>query len=261
MKKFVLAFVCMLGIWGTEGRCELARFVGSGPDQWAVVMIDSGTATTAYRALSTRSADVTLDSDNQTITYNSLSFDIPNQTIIQRSQTGVIPGTFKSVTLQHTLTLNPFHISVSNVGPLDLTVAGNHFNIEDNRDGAKGAFSSLSLSGIYHVEGPTESYTVPFSYTVPVSNDQKFPWSRLFVDDYPNSIGLGPWLDSVSFRPVPDLFTGTVDGLPSAFGIEKVDFYENLELTLHAVPEPSTVILWSLAGLVGGFVTWRKRRG
>ena len=27
------------------------------------------------------------------------------------------------------------------------------------------------------------------------------------------------------------------------------------------VPEPSTIALWSIAGLVGGFVTWRVRKG
>ncbi len=34
----------------------------------------------------------------------------------------------------------------------------------------------------------------------------------------------------------------------------------NLTITRAAVPEPSTIAMWSIVGLIGGIIAWRKRR-
>ena len=62
---------------------------------------------------------------------------------------------------------------------------------------------------------------------------------------------------------------GRFDGL-SRFGFSNVGdryfagavaegYIDNVAIST-AVPEPSTLALWSLFGLIGGFVAWRKRK-
>lgn len=261
MKMHVFVLGVMLScVMSPRAQCELSDFAGSGTDNYATVFIHHETGTRVYTSPSVHSANVTLNSDTQELTYNNLSFSVANTTLIEREQTGVVPGTFTTVTLQHTLELDPFLAFTSDVGPLGMrNLSGSRFLIDENRDGHLGGFGSLSISGVYTGEGPTESVVVPFTYMLPVEQDQQFPWSRLDVADYPESIFLGgPGGDSVFWGPAPDFYTGTVDGLPSQFSIERIGFAEYPGTTLR-VPEPSTATLLLLCAIGGGFATWRCR--
>ena len=43
-------------------------------------------------------------------------------------------------------------------------------------------------------------------------------------------------------------------------GLNEIDYYSNTIGTFEVVPEPSTIALFSIFGLVGGFIAWRRRR-
>ena len=80
-------------------------------------------------------------------------------------------------------------------------------------------------------------------------------------DDEPVSFGdllEGPYAPTDKFGPPEGFFEFTPD---IASPEEKINFSGlGGPIDVSRIPEPSTIAMWSLFGLIGGFVAWRKRK-
>jgi hypothetical protein len=89
----------------------------------------------------------------------------------------------------------------------------------------------------------TDSLTIPLIGAGITEND----FSGLSIDKTTNPTSAGGWYSAADIRGIPDGDDGTLSG---SIGAKPA----------AAVPEPSTVVLWSLMGVAGiGVGWWRKR--
>lgn len=120
-----------------------------------------------------------------------------------------------------------------------------------NADGS----STNYINGLTHGElGDPDYYNLLYSFDVPYnSNYGGYAWCFEAAIETECADGFA----SAFFGQTIGLTAVTnVDGTP----LTGYDMSFDSGLTLNEVPEPSTLALWSLGGLVGGFVTWRKRK-
>jgi hypothetical protein len=255
----------LVGIGADHGHADVIRFAGSGPDGNANIHIRHSTGSTVYGSPKTRSAEIEIDTENYTMLYENIDMDVSADTVITRSHTAIPSGGFNEVTVHNTITLNPFRVSATNVGPLALSsnLPSGTLYIEENLDGAYGAFGNLDLSGEYLIEGPTETFSGSFAFSVPPDPAYQFPKSELKPTDFPSSVSLGGgnWSHfNLRYEAIPPVFEDTVDGLPIIFHIENIFFHEATWLPLAVIPEPSTLVLLSMGALTITFGWWRRRR-
>ena len=214
-------------------------------------------------------ADVMLDSDAQTILYNSLTFSTDAPTTRSTSISEIRPGTFDMVDTQATITFDPISVTAENVGPLPLLNLTTRFWVQDNTNGDYGGFPAISLTGTYIVTRGTDTVSGDFDITMPIGPSRQFPIDVLYVDGYPNSIeleGLNNWSGAAEWNYPPgtlgeSIFSGVVGGFGCNLDLSNVYFSRhNNYTTLTAVPEPSTPALLAILAALGIVSGWWRRR-
>lgn len=202
-----------------------------------------------------------------TIQSFNLTFSGATYTLSHSYTTG--PGQTKTVTAY--VNVNPFTLSAASLPQYQLSPAAN--GRYDMYPETGGAWSSLPLNGNVLIQGPTQSTTVPFSLSIPVSSNLGFPvLDSVETANYPGSLYLNfydtpydgggsllgywfvpnvaePWRLAQATVDGINVDIGTIGGVSTTFG----------DFTLYAVPEPSTGLMLLLGA--GSLTIWRRARG
>jgi hypothetical protein len=172
---------------------------------------------------------------------------------ISETSTLEFPGTFPNpaVQLTETFTFNPLTLATplvsSSTSPLT-SIGGTRFRA--NVDFVVSYPESFVLTGTYHIQGPTESATAPFSETYQrVGASANTGTIGLIVDtgnNFPATLSvttesLFPLGRAYEKTGISKIFTGTIDGVT-------VEAYMGrIELWHLAVPEPAGFFLAAFA--------------
>jgi hypothetical protein len=232
------------------------RFVGVGTGALINVDIEGGSYPDKRVVLTSPfNLDFSVDPVARSIFFHQAGVEIQPFTSVQ-TESFLVPGSFTELrTITTTLNFDEITPLATNVGPLSLiSNVGTKFEIEDYRGDDRGGFVSTTLTGSFLVQGPTQTFSGPFSILLPASGyPYQFGTDHGIVDfaNFPGSaaIDLSPRIYTVNFQSFPhyaDIFSGTVDGIPLDVKMLRVEV-QLAPLMAVAVPEPAACAMALIA--------------
>lgn len=213
----------------------------------------------------TVSVDVTaaFDWSESTATIQSFNLAYSGETFLLTRNYTVGPGQVKTINAY--VRVDPFSLSADSLPSYSLTAENDGRYSAYQLNSAK--LQSLPLSGTVLIEGPTESISIPFALSIPVSANVGFP-PVLGVETagYPQSVVLDHYGENLSYWYVPsvqepwDLAQATIDGIDVNLSTIGGKSTRTGDFSMQVIPEPSSLALVSVAGVIIHFARKRLKR-